>query len=86
MLTISERLIIKRYLKPKRKEGLLKIISLFSSPPIIDGETKAYSNDNSDVITNLIAPPSSDNASISGFNLPKFARVPVTKRIFFIAA
>ena len=30
MLTISERLIIKRYLKPKRKEGLLKIISLFS--------------------------------------------------------
>tara|TARA_A100000164_G_C21848467_1_gene743826 strand:+ start:68 stop:1309 length:1242 start_codon:yes stop_codon:yes gene_type:complete len=30
LLTISERLIIKRYLKPKRKEGLLKIISLFS--------------------------------------------------------
>ena len=30
MINSSELLVIKRYLKPKRKEGILKIISLFS--------------------------------------------------------
>ena len=30
MITQSELLIIKRYLKPKKKEGILKIISIFS--------------------------------------------------------
>ena len=30
MITQSELLIVKRYLKPKRKEGILKIISIFS--------------------------------------------------------
>jgi len=30
LITQSELLIVKRYLKPKRKEGILKIISIFS--------------------------------------------------------
>ena len=30
MINSSEYLIIKRYLKPKKKEGILKIISIFS--------------------------------------------------------
>ena len=30
MITQAELIIIKRYLKPKKKEGILKIISIFS--------------------------------------------------------